>query len=106
MQSRQLHANLHATGGYTYKTILQCGRQSHANWTQVAATRMQIDLFLPILHTHGRHMDSICLRLAAKRQVDVACIAASRLQNLHALAAITLQSRQFFAMTLGDQLFE
>jgi hypothetical protein len=27
-------------------------------------------------------------------------------QNLHALAAITLQSRQFFAMTLGDQLFE
>jgi len=25
---------------------------------------------------------------------------------LHALAAITLQSRQFFAMTLGDQLFE
>jgi len=27
-------------------------------------------------------------------------------QNLHALAAMTLQSRQFFAMTLGDQLFE
>jgi len=27
-------------------------------------------------------------------------------QNLHALATITLQSRQFFAMTLGDQLFE
>jgi len=48
----------------------------------------------------------ICMRLAAKRQVDVACIAASRLQNSHALAAITLQSRQFFAMTLGDQLFE
>jgi hypothetical protein len=51
-------------------------------------------------------MDSICMRLAAKRQVDVSCIAASRVQNLHALAAITLQSRQFFAMTLGDQLFE
>jgi len=67
---------------------------------------MQIDLFFPILHARGGHMDSICMRLAAKRQVDVACIAASRLQNLHALAAITLQSRQFFAMTLGDQLFE
>jgi len=46
------------------------------------------------------------MRLAAKWQIVVACIAASRLQNLHVLAATTLQSRQFFAMTLGDKLFE
>jgi len=46
------------------------------------------------------------MQLAAKRQVDVACIAASRVQNLHALAAITLQSCQFFAMTVGVELFE
>jgi len=46
------------------------------------------------------------MRHAAKRQIVVACVAASRVQNLHALAAITLQSRQFFAMMLGDQLFE
>jgi len=28
-------------------------------------------------------------------------VAASQMQNLHALAAIKLQSRQFFAMALG-----
>jgi len=42
------------------------------------------------------------MQLAAKRQIDVECIAASRVQNLHPLAAITLQSRQLFAMMLGD----
>jgi len=63
---------------------------------------MQIDLFFLILHARGSHMDSICRQLAAKRQIDVACIAASWLQNLHALAAITLQCRQFFAMTQRD----
>jgi hypothetical protein len=28
------------------------------------------------------------------------------MQNLHALAAITLQSRQYFAMTMGLLIFE
>jgi len=39
--------------------------------------------------------------LAAKRLVDLACKAATWTPNLHALAAIALQSRQFFAMTQG-----
>jgi len=33
-------------------------------------------------------------------------VAASSMQNLHAPAAITLQSRQYFAMTLGNQILE
>jgi len=36
----------------------------------------------------------------------IACVAASSMQNLHTLAAITLQSRQDFAMTLGTQIYE
>jgi hypothetical protein len=33
-------------------------------------------------------------------------LAASRLRTLHALAASCMQSRQFFASTLQEQLFE
>jgi len=43
--------------------------------------------------------------LPAKRQIKTACVAASSMQNLYALAAITLQSRQYFAMTLGAQIY-
>jgi len=40
---------------------------------------------------------------ATSSQTDekIACVAASRMQNLHVLATITPQSRQYFAMTLG-----
>jgi len=31
---------------------------------------------------------------------------ARRMQNLHALAASALQSRSYFAMTLGEQIFD
>jgi hypothetical protein len=33
-------------------------------------------------------------------------LAASRMQTLHALAAICVQSRQFFASMLREQIFE
>jgi len=36
----------------------------------------------------------------------IACVAASSIQYLHALAALTLQSRQYFAMTMGTQICE
>jgi len=39
--------------------------------------------------------------LAAKRLIDLACIAASLMQNMHVIAAIALQSSQFFAGTRG-----
>jgi len=36
----------------------------------------------------------------------IACVAASCMQNLHLMVAITMQSCQYFAMTLGEQKFE
>jgi len=42
------------------------------------------------------------MRLAA----NIARVADSRVQNLHAPAAITMQSRQCIEITLGDQIFE
>jgi hypothetical protein len=80
---------LHATDG-----------QSHINCTRVAASRMQISVdFIHVafywrLATSG-HSGTIYMRLAV-----------SRMQHLHALAASCLQSRQFFARTLREQLFE
>jgi hypothetical protein len=82
------------------------GRQSHANNARVAANRMK---------NFGR-FNSCCLRLAATR-VQFTChggysgricmrLAASRMQTLHALVASCMQSRQFFASTLREQLFE
>jgi hypothetical protein len=47
------------------------------------------------LHATGGHSDTICKRLAA-----------NRIQFLHALAASTVQSLQFFESTLPNQLFE
>jgi len=55
----------------------------------------------PLLLARGGYLGSNCMQLADKWIIDLACIAASQRQNLHALAAIALQSRQFFAMTQG-----
>jgi hypothetical protein len=46
------------------------------------------------LHATGGHSGTIYMQLAA-----------SRMQILHALAANTVQSRQFFASMLQEQLF-
>ena len=78
---------------------LQFGRQSDAICTQVAATHMQIFL---ILHARGGYLGSLCMQLAAQRRIALACIATSQMQNLHALVAITLLSRQIFATTQGN----
>jgi len=59
-----------------------------------------MQIFL-IFHACGGCLGSICMRLAAKRLIDLACVAAGWMQNLHALAAIALQSRQFFAIKQG-----
>jgi hypothetical protein len=48
-----------------------------------------------MLHATGSHAGTICMRLAA-----------SRMQTLHTLKAICVQSSQFFASTLREQLFE
>ncbi len=47
------------------------------------------------LHATGGHLGTICMRLAASRE-----------QILHVLAASSVQSRQLFASTLPEQLFE
>jgi hypothetical protein len=81
------------------------GRQSHANFgqfysccTRLAATRVQFACdWQPLgynLYATG-HSSTIYLRLAA-----------SHMQTLHALAASCVQSLQFFASTLREQLFE
>ncbi len=46
------------------------------------------------MHATGGHLGTIYMRLAT-----------SRMQNLHALVASTVQSRQFFASMLPEQLF-
>jgi hypothetical protein len=46
------------------------------------------------------------MRLAARRQSISVRLAVSRMLNLHALAANTVHSSQFFAGTLQEQLFE
>ncbi len=63
-----------------------------AMWVQFACD------WLPLgynLHATGGHSGTIYMRLAA-----------SRMQILHALVASCVQSRQFFASTLREQLFE
>ncbi len=78
----------------------------HANCTRVAASRMQISVdcihvacnWRPRgynLHATGGHSDTIYMRLAANRMLI-----------LHALTASCVQSRQFFASILQEQLFE
>jgi hypothetical protein len=72
----------------------------------VAASRMQISMdfihvacdWLPLgynLHVMASHLGTIYMQLAA-----------SRMKTLHALAASCMQSRQCFAGTLQEQLFE
>jgi hypothetical protein len=72
----------------------------------MVASRMQISVdFIHVacdwqprrynLHATGGHSGAIYIRLAA-----------SHMQILHALAATTVQSGQFFASTLRDQLLE
>jgi hypothetical protein len=66
---------------------------------RLAATRVQFACYWrPLgytLYVTGGHSGTIYMRLAA-----------SRMQILHALAASCVLSRQFFASTLGEQLFE
>jgi len=42
------------------------------------------------------------MQMAAQRLRDLACIAVSRMQNLHGLTAITPQSSQRFALMLEE----
>jgi len=46
------------------------------------------------------------MQLVAKRPRDIACVAASLWQNLLALAAITLQSRQCVSMSPREPIFD
>jgi hypothetical protein len=66
---------------------------------RLAATRVQFSCdWRPRrynLYATGGHLGTIYMRLAA-----------SPMQTLHALVASCLQSRQFFASTLQEQLFE
>jgi len=68
------------------------GRYTHANFPDFACAWR-----LPGFNLHG---------LVAKRLIYLACVATSQMQNLHELAAIALQSRQFFAMTRGAQILK
>jgi hypothetical protein len=69
-----------------------------------------------MLQATGGHAGTICMRQAATR-VQFKCesghsstiyirLAASHMQTLHALAASCMQSRQFFASMLREQLLE
>jgi len=49
---------------------------------------MQIDLFFPMLHARGGHMDSICMRLAALLQNALVCFAAARMPICMLLASM------------------
>jgi hypothetical protein len=82
------------------------GSQSHATFGRfhscfmpLAATRVQFACdWQPLgynLYVTGSHSGTIYMRMAA-----------SRMQILHALAASCVQSRQFFASMLREQLFE
>jgi hypothetical protein len=50
------------------------------------------------LHASSGHLGSKYIPLVARLQ--------TQMQNLYALEAIKLQSRQYFAMMLVDQIFE
>jgi len=55
------------------------------------------------------HVATTMLNLHAtggKTAEKIADLAASRMQNLHVLATITLHTRQYFAMMLGGQIFD
>jgi hypothetical protein len=63
-----------------------------ATWVQFACDWQPLGYNF---HATGSHAGKIYMRLAASRR-----------QTLHALAASGLQSNQFFASTLQEQLFE
>ncbi len=83
--------------------VYPSGHQSHANCTQVAASRMQIPVILFLLHATGGHSGTICMQLLAT-WVHFACncwplrytlyaLATNHIQTLHALLASCLQSK-------------
>jgi hypothetical protein len=74
---------LHATGGHTSTIYMQLA----------AACKSRSILFM--LHAIVSHSGTIYMGLAA-----------SRMQSFHAPAASCMQSRQFFASTLREQLFD
>ncbi len=106
------------TAFYTPLVCLSC------NW--VAASHMKIVPAWPpvacefppilfMLHASGGHAGTICLRLAWPVGYNLYAtgshsgtiyirLVPSRMQTLHALAASCMQSRQFFASTLQEQL--
>jgi hypothetical protein len=77
--------------------LLSCNRvaESHANCTRVAASCMQISVDFIHVACDWRPRGYNYMRLAA-----------SPMRILRALAASCVQSRQFFASTLREQLFE
>jgi hypothetical protein len=86
--------------------LVPSGRQSHANLGRFCSFCMRLAAmwvqfacdWWPLgynLYATGSHSGTIYMRLAA-----------SIMQTLHALAASCVQSRQFFARTLREQLFE
>jgi hypothetical protein len=105
-------------------SIVACRMQILPAWPPVAC---KFRLILFMLHATGGHTGTICIRLAATR-VKFAFdwqqlvhnlhatgghsgtiymrLAKIRMQTLHELAASCVQSRQFFASTLREQLFE
>ncbi len=74
----------------------------------MAASRMQIRLILFMLHSTGGHAGTICIVTGGHLGTiyEYMRLAASRMQTLHVLAASCVESRQFFASTLREQLFE
>ncbi len=78
------------------------GRQLHANCIRVAASRMQI--FVDFIHVAATRVQYACDLLPLRYKL--CATSASHMQILHALAASCMQSRQFFASTLREQLFE
>jgi hypothetical protein len=72
-----------------------CGRQSHAHFGRFYSCCMWLTAKRVQLHATGGHSGKIYMRLAT-----------SCMQILHALAASCVQSRQLFASTLREQLFE
>ncbi len=102
-----LSACLLSCGRQSHAKLYPCGCQLHANFSQfysccmrLAATGVQFarDWRRSLrynLYATGGHSGTIYMRLAA-----------SRMQNLHALAASYVQSHQFLASTLREQLFK
>jgi hypothetical protein len=103
---RPLGYHLHAIGGHSV-TRQETSRQEgckrlflHQNYIFFS-----IDKSTSLTHASDYSADSHCIFGLENALVHMDEIAA-RKQILHALAASCLQSRQFFASTLQEQLFE